>query len=59
MGIIKNPYAGRSFIEPTQELRDLAVRLKLSAVQEILEGKRLVLVDDRLLGERQVSALSN
>ncbi len=49
MGIIKNPYAGRSFIEPTQELRDLAVRLKLSAVQEILEGKRVVLVDDSIV----------
>lgn len=49
MGIIKNPYAGRSFIEPTQELRDLAVRLKLSAVQEIIEGKRVVLVDDSIV----------
>ncbi|MCM2533015.1 amidophosphoribosyltransferase [Neobacillus pocheonensis] len=49
MGIIKNPYAGRSFIEPTQELRDLAVRLKLSTVQEILEGKRVVLVDDSIV----------
>src|SRR4051812_14953800 len=49
MGIIKNPYAGRSFIEPTQELRDLAVRLKLSAVQEILEGRRVVLVDDSIV----------
>lgn len=49
MGIIKNPYTGRSFIEPTQELRDLAVRLKLSAVQEILEGKKVVLVDDSIV----------
>lgn len=49
MGLIKNPYAGRSFIEPTQELRELAVRLKLSAVQEILEGKRVVLVDDSIV----------
>ncbi|OLS33506.1 amidophosphoribosyltransferase [Bacillus sp. MRMR6] len=49
MGIIKNPYAGRSFIEPTQELRDLAVRLKLSAVQEILEDKKVVLVDDSIV----------
>jgi amidophosphoribosyltransferase len=49
MGIIKNPYAGRSFIEPTQELRDLAVRLKLSAVQEILENKRVILVDDSIV----------
>ncbi|WP_342045441.1 amidophosphoribosyltransferase [Bacillus sp. OTU530] len=49
MGLIKNPYAGRSFIEPTQELRELAVRLKLSAVQEIIEGKRVVLVDDSIV----------
>lgn len=49
MGIIKNPYAGRSFIEPTQDLRDLAVRIKLSAVQEVLEGKRVVLVDDSIV----------
>lgn len=49
MGLIKNPYTGRSFIEPTQELRELAVRLKLSAVQEVLEGKRIVLVDDSIV----------
>jgi amidophosphoribosyltransferase len=49
IGLIKNPYAGRSFIEPTQELRELAVRLKLSAVQEIIEGKRVVLVDDSIV----------
>lgn len=49
MGLIKNPYTGRSFIEPTQELRELAVRLKLSAVQEVLEGKRVVLVDDSIV----------
>lgn len=49
MGLIKNPYVGRSFIEPTQELRELAVRLKLSAVQDILEGKRVVLIDDSIV----------
>ena len=49
MGIIKNPYATRTFIEPTQELRDLAVRLKLSAVEEILEGKKVVLIDDSIV----------
>ncbi|MBM7569989.1 amidophosphoribosyltransferase [Aquibacillus albus] len=49
MGLIKNPYAGRSFIEPTQELRELAVRLKLSAVEEIIEGKRVVLIDDSIV----------
>jgi amidophosphoribosyltransferase len=49
MGLIKNPYVGRSFIEPTQELRELAVRLKLSAVRDLLEGKRVVLVDDSIV----------
>jgi amidophosphoribosyltransferase len=49
MGIIKNPYASRTFIEPTQELRDLAVRLKLSAVEEILQGKRVILIDDSIV----------
>jgi amidophosphoribosyltransferase len=49
VGLIKNPYVGRSFIEPTQELRDLAVRLKLSAVRDILEGKKVVLIDDSIV----------
>lgn len=49
IGLFKNPYVGRSFIEPTQELRELAVRLKLSAVEEILKGKKVVLVDDSIV----------
>ncbi|WP_371826320.1 amidophosphoribosyltransferase [Alicyclobacillus fastidiosus] len=49
MGLIKNSYVGRSFIEPTQDLRELAVRLKLSAVGDVLEGKRVVLVDDSII----------
>lgn len=49
MGIIKNPYSSRSFIEPTQELRELAVQLKLNAVQEIIEGKRIILIDDSIV----------
>jgi amidophosphoribosyltransferase len=49
VGLIKNPYVGRSFIEPTQELRELAVRLKLSTVEEILTGKNVVLVDDSIV----------
>jgi amidophosphoribosyltransferase len=49
IGLIKNPYVGRSFIEPTQEVRELAVRLKLSAVRDILDGKRVVLVDDSIV----------
>ncbi|RKD24343.1 amidophosphoribosyltransferase [Ammoniphilus oxalaticus] len=49
LGLIKNPYVGRTFIEPTQDLRELAVRLKLSAVREVIEGKRIVLVDDSIV----------
>ncbi|MCM3651840.1 amidophosphoribosyltransferase [Metabacillus litoralis] len=49
IGLIKNPYVGRSFIEPTQELRELAVRLKLSAVEGILNGKKVVLIDDSIV----------
>ncbi|RXT15524.1 amidophosphoribosyltransferase [Ammoniphilus sp. CFH 90114] len=49
IGLIKNPYVGRSFIEPTQELRELAVRLKLSAVRELVQDKRVVLVDDSIV----------
>lgn len=49
MGLIKNSYIGRSFIEPSQELRDLTVRLKLSAVRDLLQGKRVVLVDDSIV----------
>ncbi len=49
IGLIKNPYVGRTFIEPTQELRELAVRLKLSAVRELLEGRRVILVDDSIV----------
>ncbi len=48
-GLIKNRYIGRSFIQPTQELRDQAVRLKLSVVKHIIEGKRVVVVDDSIV----------
>ena len=45
MGLIKNKYIGRTFIQPTQELREKGVRMKLSAVRTIVRGKRVVLVD--------------
>lgn len=48
-GIVKNRYVGRTFIQPTQELRDLGVRIKLNALKENVEGKRLVLVDDSIV----------
>lgn len=49
MGLIKNKYIGRTFIQPSQELREKGVRMKLSAVKTIVRGKRVVLVDDSIV----------
>ncbi|MEL7348873.1 MAG: amidophosphoribosyltransferase, partial [Pseudomonadota bacterium] len=49
MGIIKNQYVGRTFIEPTDQIRDMGVRLKLNINRAIVEGKRVVLVDDSVV----------
>ncbi|ADL08250.1 amidophosphoribosyltransferase [Thermosediminibacter oceani DSM 16646] len=48
-GLIKNRYIGRTFIQPSQRLRNLGVRLKLSALKDVIKGKRLVLVDDSIV----------
>ncbi len=48
-GLVKNRYIGRTFIQPTQELREIAVRLKLNANASVLEGKRVVMVDDSIV----------
>lgn len=48
-GIIKNRYVGRTFIEPTQELREQGVRIKLNVLRENVEGKRIILVDDSIV----------
>ncbi len=48
-GLTRNHYAGRSFIMPTTAERDLAVRMKLHPVREVIEGRRVVLVDDSLV----------
>ncbi len=48
-GLVKNRYAGRTFIEPDQRLRDLGVRRKLNVLPEIIRGKRLVVVDDSIV----------
>src|SRR5699024_12198235 len=45
-GLIKNRYVGRTFIQPTQELREQGVRIKLNVLKENVEGKRVILVDD-------------
>ncbi len=49
MGLIKNRYVGRTFIQPSQDLREKGVRMKLSAVSSIVGGKRVVLVDDSMV----------
>jgi amidophosphoribosyltransferase len=49
MGLIRNHYIGRTFIEPAQEIRDFGVKLKLNPVRTLLEGKRVVLVDDSIV----------
>ena len=49
MGLIKNRYVGRTFIQPTQAQRDLGVKLKLSANVPVVRGKRVVLVDDSIV----------
>ncbi|GAB6843317.1 amidophosphoribosyltransferase [Methylorubrum rhodinum] len=49
MGIIRNHYVGRTFIQPTQTVRELGVRMKHSANRAAIEGKRIVLVDDSLV----------
>lgn len=49
MGFIKNRYVGRTFIEPTQKMREDAVRIKLSAIRSVVEGKRVILVDDSIV----------
>ncbi|MEI7711081.1 MAG: amidophosphoribosyltransferase [Rhodospirillales bacterium] len=49
LGIIRNHYVGRTFIEPTDHIRNLGVKLKHSANRPVLEGKRVVLVDDSIV----------
>ncbi|WP_198394899.1 amidophosphoribosyltransferase [Brevibacterium yomogidense] len=48
-GLMKNAYVGRTFIQPTQSLRQLGIRLKLNPLRENIEGKRLVVVDDSIV----------
>ncbi|ASW53072.1 amidophosphoribosyltransferase [Plantactinospora sp. KBS50] len=48
-GLMKNPYVGRTFIQPSQTLRQLGIRLKLNPLRENVRGKRLVVVDDSIV----------
>lgn len=50
MGLVKNQYTQRNtFIQPTQELREQGVRMKLSAVSGVVKGKRVVMIDDSIV----------
>lgn len=49
MGLVKSQYVARTFIQPTQELRERSVRMKLSAISDVVAGKRVVLVDDSIV----------
>ncbi|MDQ0091473.1 amidophosphoribosyltransferase [Paenibacillus anaericanus] len=49
LGLIKNKYTGRTFIQPSQELREQGVKMKLSAVRRVVEGKRVVMIDDSIV----------
>ncbi len=49
MGLIKNKYVGRTFIQPTQEMREQGVRMKLSAVSSIVCDKRVIMIDDSIV----------
>ncbi len=61
MGIIRNHYVGRTFIQPRQRIRSLGVKVKLNPVKSVIQGKRLVVIDDSLVrgttSKERVSAL--
>ena len=48
-GLVKNAYVGRTFIQPSQTIRQLGIRLKLNPLREVIEGKRIVVVDDSIV----------
>jgi amidophosphoribosyltransferase len=49
LGLVKNSYVGRTFIQPSQTIRQLGIRLKLNPLRDVIEGKRLVVVDDSIV----------
>ena len=48
-GIVKNRYVGRTFIQPTQEMRQMGIRIKLNPLPSVIAGKRLVVIDDSIV----------
>ena len=63
MGMIRNHYIGRTFIQPTQSMRDFSVRVKLNPVRACLEGKRVIIMEDSIIrgttGRSRVHSLRN
>jgi len=61
MGVIRNHYVGRTFIQPTQSMRDFSVRVKLNPVRSFLKGKRVVIIEDSIIrgttGRSRVNSL--
>ena len=61
MGMIRNHYVGRTFIQPTQSMRDFSVKVKLNPVRSLLKGKRVIIVEDSIIrgttGRSRVQAL--
>ena len=49
LGLIKNRYVGRTFIQPSQDLRERGVKMKLSPVRQVVKGKRVIMVDDSIV----------
>ena len=49
MGLVRSHYVGRTFISPEQKLRELEVKLKLAVIKEVVDGKRIVVVDDSIV----------
>ena len=62
-GVIRNHYVGRTFIQPTQSMRDFTVRVKLNPVRGFLEGKRVIIIEDSIIrgttGKSRVQSLRN
>jgi amidophosphoribosyltransferase len=48
-GLIKNRYVGRTFIQPTQSMREMGIRMKLNPLKDVLQGKRVIIVDDSIV----------
>jgi len=59
MGMIRNHYVGRTFIQPTQSMRDFGVRIKLNPVKEILKGKDIVIIEDSIIRGTTVKTRAN